>query len=400
MSDAASLARPRAWRLQFSLRILLLAFTAFAIGFPIWYRWPYEEIVVNAAAKAEQTTTWQRQWGGARLKHGVQRQLVDGKTIESLVYRNGLRHGLYESGWARGEFVNDLKEGVWTGPDRTMTFRDGRLHGPYELLLPPAKPPRLPKTFSKQDLLTKEPRRIQMMFSGGRLTQFNGQPAASRLFDRMEEGSMDQRTRNELDKFTNMDVVEMPLKDCCEYLSQLHGIPITVDPCVLQGKAPGPDMPITDLYQGIDLCSALTLMTAPRGLGCDYRYGCLWITTAEDCNDWRDPTGIVDIKPPSGSPLARAWNELLSADLAKWPLPDAIALIDERMAVFIDASRARGAHQPPTPIKPGASAGPFTPPTTARGSPLRHVLGQLLYNTGCRCQLDGETLVILPPEEK
>jgi len=25
-----------------SLRLLLLAFTAFAIGFPIWYRWPYE----------------------------------------------------------------------------------------------------------------------------------------------------------------------------------------------------------------------------------------------------------------------------------------------------------------------------------------------------------------------
>jgi len=32
-------------RLQFSLRLLMLALTAFAIGFPIWYRWPYQTVV-------------------------------------------------------------------------------------------------------------------------------------------------------------------------------------------------------------------------------------------------------------------------------------------------------------------------------------------------------------------
>jgi hypothetical protein len=40
---------PHRWlpRPQFSLRLLLLAVTTFAIGFPIWYRWPIEEVTLE-----------------------------------------------------------------------------------------------------------------------------------------------------------------------------------------------------------------------------------------------------------------------------------------------------------------------------------------------------------------
>jgi len=285
MIDALPATRPRVWRLQFSLRVFLLAFTAFAVGFPVWYRWPYEEVAQESPPGSpnllRRITTWQRQWGGNRLKHGWERMEENGKTVASLMYRNGLRHGPYKDAWVSGQFENDLKEGVWTAPDRTSTWHRGKLHGPYELRLPP------------KDLLTNEPRKFQLVFSAGRLTHFNGQPAASRLFDRMEDASMDQRIRNELDKLTSIDAVEMPLKDCALYLSEVHGIPIALDPS-LQFQAPGPDMPITEEFQGIDLCSVLTVMTAPRGLGCDYRYGSLWITTAEDTNNWRDPTGVLE----------------------------------------------------------------------------------------------------------
>ena len=43
MTQPAAEPAKRRWspRLQFSLRVLLLAITAFAIGFPIWFRWPY-----------------------------------------------------------------------------------------------------------------------------------------------------------------------------------------------------------------------------------------------------------------------------------------------------------------------------------------------------------------------
>src|SRR5437867_4093189 len=82
MSDAASISRPSPWRLQFSLRLLLFAFTAFAIGFPIWYRWPYRETREQrdpATGKLWSTRiiTWQRQWGGDRLLHGPE-QMISG----------------------------------------------------------------------------------------------------------------------------------------------------------------------------------------------------------------------------------------------------------------------------------------------------------------------------------
>ena len=129
--------RPRALRLQFSLRLLFFAFTGFAIGFPIWYRWPYEEVVLESPAGSpnpvRQITTWQRQWGGSRLKHGPERAVIDGKTVRVTSFRNGQKDGPYLD-WSIGaenmqaiellppsgpvtfgQYVNGQKHGNWTG---------------------------------------------------------------------------------------------------------------------------------------------------------------------------------------------------------------------------------------------------------------------------------------------
>ncbi len=373
--------QPSVRRFQFSLRLLLLAFTAFAIGFPLWYRWPYEEVETNKAGTSQMITTWQRQFGGGKLKHGLQRQIAKGKTIESLTYRHGLRHGLYESPQARGQFVNDLREGVWTSPDRTMNWQHGKLHGPAEIRLPPEVLHPSAKWRRSQ-----ESRKFSLMFSEGRLTEFNGQPASNRLFELLDSDDLDERTRNELQKSTMVDVVQMPLKDTMMYLSDLHAIPFILDTKL--GKRI--DTPLTGEFLGIDLCSALLLLTAPQGLGADYRYGCLWITTAEDGADWRDPTGVAEINPKAGSDLHRVWNEAAPTyDAVATPLADVLAYIQQPLAIDIDVSRIK-------------MLGENAPLVTGnlRGLPLRHVLGQLLYQTNCRCRLEGDKLVILPPEEK
>src|SRR6187455_2826305 len=101
--------RPR-WRwprLQFSLRLLLLAFTAFAIGFPIWYRWPYEETTVQkdptGAAVATRRSTVQRQWGGGRLPHGPNRLILSPGDVEVTEhYVHGNKHGPFTIRDAKG----------------------------------------------------------------------------------------------------------------------------------------------------------------------------------------------------------------------------------------------------------------------------------------------------------
>ena len=114
MAAAASPPR-RPLALRYSLRMLLLALTAFAIGFPIWYRWyrlPYEEEVSKAARRKgapvfKQTVTWQRQWGGGRLKHGPESHYMDGELLERTMYRDGQPHGLRNNTIrpARAKFV-------------------------------------------------------------------------------------------------------------------------------------------------------------------------------------------------------------------------------------------------------------------------------------------------------
>src|SRR5688500_10025317 len=79
-------------RPQFSLRLLLLAFTAFALGFPIWYRWPYVEVEENPSGRI--TTTWRQSWGGGRVKHGQTRRDSVGSIVYSVrTYREGVLHG-------------------------------------------------------------------------------------------------------------------------------------------------------------------------------------------------------------------------------------------------------------------------------------------------------------------
>jgi hypothetical protein len=133
----------RPWlRPRFSLRVLLLAVTAFAVGFPVWYRWPYQEaeqLTPSFFGRSPKNveiriTTFQRQWGGQRLKHGPERLLVNGELVRETNYRGGKRHGLFfehsfqyapysptatpkvtrsAEPTTAGQYVDGMKEGTW-----------------------------------------------------------------------------------------------------------------------------------------------------------------------------------------------------------------------------------------------------------------------------------------------
>src|SRR5438034_4361549 len=126
--QTSSALRPRATRLQFSLRLLLLAITAFAIGFPIWYRWPYQEVreerdPVTGAVTSKMIVHWQRQWGGDRLLHGKEERHYfwgGGAIVITEHYVRGNRHGPYTIRGSKGtpsttgQYSDDMREGLWT----------------------------------------------------------------------------------------------------------------------------------------------------------------------------------------------------------------------------------------------------------------------------------------------
>jgi hypothetical protein len=72
-----------------------------------------------------------------------------------------------------------------------------------------------------------------------------------------------ERTRNlksNLNRFTDLDVVETPLKDVAEYLTDRHGYP-----CLLGSDVNG-EIPITGTFKGVRLRVALETLLAPHGL--------------------------------------------------------------------------------------------------------------------------------------
>jgi hypothetical protein len=393
---------------RFSLRVLLAAFTAVAIGFPVWYRWPYEEVEtvmttspdVNSKPVDRIVTTWQRQWGGGRLKHGRETWYrSDGTKQRVTHYVRGQRHGRYE-GWEPNrletvsDYEHDRKSGTWTTDTEVLktveSWKDDQLDGPCELLWP-------------------DGRKERMTFSQGKLTKVNGQPWSSPLYDahhrretQDESRAIDDILYSNLYSPLTIDFEDVPLSSAMAHLSADYpaglipaggvGTPILLDP-----RLPDPHLPITCKLDGLDVKSALVLLLAKHGFVADYHYGAVWVTTPELAGPWADPTGIDQITPTEGSQLAKVWDDPVDVT-TPWttpiypgepPLAETIAAAFGPLMIAFDTSR----------IAPSAED-PDRFPVVAhlQNIPFRHALAYLLYQAKCRCKLEDETLIILPPD--
>jgi len=397
MTASSPAPKPRRWRLQFSLRLLLLALTAFAIGFPIWYRWPYEETEYRypnddktLPPEGSVVRTWQRTWGGGRVKSGRE---VDefrgvgprGASIKWIRhYGGGLLHGKFEVYHGdkltqSGQYERHQREGLWVEYDAkgkpvcTANWHEDRLDGPFEMVT---------RSFVRGGADQTQ----MFVFSKGRLIDANGKQISARLFEQLSAGSIDDpRIDAELRQamFLPMEFVETPLKDVVAFLQDAHHIPIVLD----RRRVVDIGQPVTMNIRGMDVCSALTLLAAERELAFEYRYGVVRLTTAAQTGEVRDPTGVAEIRPPPGSPLARAWNEPCILQVVQIPLDQTLEMLGKPLAIGFDLTAL-----PPDGIKP------TTPVTMSLPSlPLKHALALLLDNEQLRCDARGsDTLVILP----
>jgi hypothetical protein len=388
------------------LRVLMAAFTAVAIGFPVWFRWPYqEEPIADPSVPLDgpewrTVITWQRQWGGGRLKHGPETiYRRDGSKLYVTHYIRGQRHGRFEA-WEPakletiGHYEHDRKSGIWTTDTgalhTTQSWKNDLLDGPTEFRWPDGKKERL-------------------HFSRGRLMQVNGRPWSSPLYDAHhrretlgEYGAIDDILYSNLNSPLTIDFREVSLSSAMSHLGEHYpaglipaggvGTPILLDP-----RLPNPHVPLTCRLDGLDVKMALVLLLARHNLVADYHYGAVWVTTPQLAGPWPDRTGIDKIRPPEESQLARVWNEpvnfattLVLIDPGQQPLAEVIAAAFGSLKVEFDVTRVEANAGEP---------GRFPVVAHLQNIPFRHALAYLLYQANCRCKLEGETLVILPPDD-
>ena len=382
--------RPR-FALRYSLGVLLVAFTSFAIGFPVWYRWPYEEEEPRYSMRTGQpdktrppsgtlVTTWQRQWGGGRLKHGPELTYRKDKLILRTTYRNGILHGPYETWLANGnheigQYIEGKKCGEWTLFDaggklrRSTQWLDDRLHGTCVIV-------------------ERSGRKRPLEFVEGQITLADGRKINDQLGDPLRNGTIDdERIAKALASPANVQSTGAALlKEGPHWIGAILEVPTIADPHHVD-----PTKPIRcEEWEGIDAWCLLAIIGSDNDLGFDYRYGCLWITSPTDAENWNDLTGVADIVPPKGSQLARSWNGPVGFAALNQPLADVIEQqLVPGLAIAVDISQIRSNDEKePT----------YLVTSNFKGLPFKHALGILLDQARCRCKLEGETLVILPPE--
>jgi hypothetical protein len=368
--------------------MLLLAFTAAAIGFPIWYRWPYTEESQLPADKRQPpvyklVTTWRRTWGGGRVKDGPEtRESPDGKFRVVKNYKDGVLDGPYTEYYRDkelvvGQYIEDKKTGRWERRSARgdiefgARWNDGKLDGLAEMRRPDGST-------------------MPLRFQAGSLVEIDGELVSYSLADlknRVRAGS--ERLSKTLDDPSMLELIETPLKDALQFLTDLHGIP--AGQLRIERSRVNADLPVTANLSDIDLLSGLAIIAGLNDLGLDYRYGCLWIT--DDAAEWTEPTGVLAIQPEAGSSLAEIWSEPVSVSTffrgREQPLAKVLQSLATQLGIEIDTTQVESA-----PNRPDANLNSFH----MNGHPFHQTLGILLYETGCRAELVEGTLVILPPE--
>jgi hypothetical protein len=261
---------------RFSLRTLLVALTLFAIGFPIWYRWPYREVELiyrNVNGQPDKTkppvmrvvSTWRRNWGGKPYKQGesiVYR--ADGGIIARTEYRRDKRNGPKKSFRDDGslqwieQFEDDVRVGMtYYRVNGDIDYRaemDGIwLHGKLEQRLADGTV-------------------VTWQFEHGRIVSRNGEPLSCGLFDALAAGQVDSQLAVSLG-LSGVRVYAASAREELEFFGEDNGIAIEIDRPMDLTWVEEPFFPC----MGIDCASMLVLKARAMGRECDYRNGKVWI---------------------------------------------------------------------------------------------------------------------------
>ncbi|MBC7852758.1 MAG: hypothetical protein IAF94_04915 [Pirellulaceae bacterium] len=228
---------------RFSLRMLMLAVTAAAVGAAFWWRWPVTiQKVIRQSPLIEDTTTYHRGLWGNLIKHGVYRRTVDGKIEREIHFHEG------EAG--------------------VIEYRTGNTVLAYE-------------------------------FKNRKLIAAPHGPRGSLLVQRMNDPAL-EKSAEALWADVDLEYPETPLKEVIEDLRERFGLCLAI-----RSKRKGIyEAPITVSVKQWPLRMGFDAILSPQGLVLDYRYGVLCIVDAEGAANWQDATGAMELQPPPETLLA------------------------------------------------------------------------------------------------
>jgi hypothetical protein len=457
MADApARRAKPRFWRLQFSLTSVFVLMTLSAIGVWYWYQRPYEVknkeyLVADPFAVPpgpahslirREVESVRRVWGGKTVRHGP-RRVYDGedKLLAVENYRNGQPDGefieYHQSNGNKARLTTFVR-GEKDGPSRRwnskgdliaeenysrglrhgkidLRDRDGKqaIEGAFEHGRPVGKWLWFPSGGTivgqwkdgapdgRWEFSDREGQvYLSIDFDRGQITSSSGEdfsPQLSKLLARIasDEPLILLKYFALIDFNRNDDARKLALKDLVDFLKDAGNVPLVFDVRSLEEASIAPDLKIASRPQNKPLILALSQLLSPYDLACDFRYGLLVVTSAESAAQWKDRTGVTQLVPPHGSRLAAEWNKTTDLDSVETPLKDLTLYLRDkhRGAILLDLSRL-----PPGPFDYRKGVITVDVPITIqlRSMSVKNALGMLLDRIGCKASLKGETLVIEP----
>jgi hypothetical protein len=282
MNDATKqIAGRRTLGLRFSLSSLLLGLTAFAIGFPVWYSWPYTEqelVYPEVNGEPDKTkppmlrvvTSWRRNWGGKPYKHGESRVYrAGGGIIASTEYRRDKRNGPKKSFRDDGslqwieEYEDDERVGMTTYQASGKILYRAEMAGIW-------LNGNLEQHLADGTVVTWQ-------FDHGRVVSRDGESLTCGLFDALALGEVEQTLRLNLQLLISPVYGATPQEELELFADEL-GIALQIDHPENMRWDERPFVP----FMGIDTASVLMLQAHALGRECEYRDGKVWITSSAE----------------------------------------------------------------------------------------------------------------------
>jgi hypothetical protein len=444
----------RNWRWQFSLRALLLVM-AVAGGALAIYRWPWEEAiertyqipVPNSEAKQTvteivQRVTYHRDWRGRPVKHGRTLLFSDnvlyqeehyyegilhglkrainraGQTTEEKHYRDGKLHGPYRSGdgttWIwHGTFVNNQWHGEWSGlckPNsypQPFTLRiagDGSAQFPWQHFSP--NPLAVQSNWrhgvrhGSWTWRTLDGKLVHTAeYDRGDLVRWNGEPVVEQFSKWFAEAAGQAPLL--LAELTNASTAEWRNwsnygnKHLCFRFGDGDQLVIHLDGIARK------ELQLPTESNG-HFVPALCEIAARNQLRFDYRYGALWlIPHSSAAEPFVDRTGVLQINFAENSRHKRDWDEPIMVTSCQGDVDQCVEHLLAQTTLKYEplARRNRAAVQSPV-FEERLTLGLRAIDAHLFKRRRRDALAYVLFVTGCRCELRGDTLHILPQSKR